>query len=248
MTPSVVVTMAGFGRRFLDAGYTVPKYQIKAHGRTLFWWSMVGLRHLFKETRFVFVVRAADQAARFIRRECEALGITEHQLVELDAPTNGQATTALLALPECDPKAPMSIFNIDTHISPGELEEPAGDCDGWIPCFLADGDHWSFVRLDDNGVAVEVREKMRISPFATIGYYWFKSAALFAELYKAYYPLGVEDMERGEAFVAPLYNQLISEGGKVKISVLKPTSVSVLGTPAELALFRSGPPPALSAN
>ena len=40
---TVVITMAGMGSRFREAGYTVPKYQIEAHGKTLFDWSMASL-------------------------------------------------------------------------------------------------------------------------------------------------------------------------------------------------------------
>ena len=46
--------------------------------------------------------------------------------------------------------------------------------DGFIPCFKAEGTHWSFVKLNDTGKAVEVREKERISDNCTIGLYYFK--------------------------------------------------------------------------
>lgn len=44
MKMTVVITMAGLGSRFRKAGYKVPKYQIEAHGRTLFDWSMESLK------------------------------------------------------------------------------------------------------------------------------------------------------------------------------------------------------------
>ena len=40
---TIVITMAGLGSRFKKAGYTVPKYMIEAHGKTLFEWSMESL-------------------------------------------------------------------------------------------------------------------------------------------------------------------------------------------------------------
>src|SRR5688572_29356557 len=95
---NVVITMAGFGKRFLDAGYTVPKYQVSVRGRTLFAWSMESLRSFITQgSPFVFIVRAADLASAFIRQEAQALGISSVQLIELQAPTDGQATTALAA-------------------------------------------------------------------------------------------------------------------------------------------------------
>ena len=40
--------------------------------------------------------------------------------------------------------------------------------DGFIPCFKGEGDHWSFVRLDDSGKVVEIKEKKRISEYCTL--------------------------------------------------------------------------------
>ena len=43
MKMTILITMAGLGTRFREAGYTVPKYQIEAKGKTLFAWSMESL-------------------------------------------------------------------------------------------------------------------------------------------------------------------------------------------------------------
>lgn len=243
---SVVITMAGIGRRFTDAGYVGPKYRLVAHGRTLFWWSMIGLEHLFATARFVFVARAEDRSGPFLADACRVLGIHAHALIELDDATDGQATTAHLALPECSLESPLSIFNIDTHLSPGALGVPPADCDGWIPCFPGAGDHWSFVRLAPSGLAVEVREKQRIAPHATVGFYWFRSARMYRDAYAAYYDGLATPGARGERYVAPLYNQLIADGADVRITTMPDGTVTVLGTPAELRLFQQGSAPSIA--
>ena len=70
---------------------------------------------------------------------------------------------------------------------------------GWIPCFPAPGDGWSFARLDDAGRVVELREKVRISDHATVGLYWFASAAQYCEIYRDYYAVAGRE-EKGERF------------------------------------------------
>lgn len=47
---TIIITMAGMGMRFRNAGYTVSKYMIEAKGKTLFEWSMDSLLG-FKEKR-----------------------------------------------------------------------------------------------------------------------------------------------------------------------------------------------------
>ena len=109
--------------------------------------------------------------------------------------------------------------------------------DGFIPCFCGVGDHWSFVRLGSKEKAEEVREKVRISDYCTLGAYYFKTGGLYEKLYQEYYSKD-SNMEKGEKYIAPLYNYLIQKGGEVRISVVDAGSVHVLGTPEELDYFK----------
>ena len=237
---SVLITMAGLGSRFQRAGYTVPKYAVEVHGRTLFEWSMLSLERLRGSMSFIFVVRAEQNAASFISNHAQKLGIALYSIFELDELTDGQATTAYRALGLCDPDEPLLIYNIDTFVEPDFVEPPDTGLDGYIPCFKAPGEHWSFVRLDECGIAAEVREKQRISDNATIGLYWFRSVAIFRNFYEKRY---VQQylLSKNEAYIAPLYNDMIENGLKVGISLVPPERVHVLGTPEEVQAFAASP-------
>lgn len=236
--------MAGFGQRFRNAGYTIPKYMVKVHGRTLFQWSLLSLANFIRSgAHFAFAVRAADNASGFIRSEASSLGIKSMILLELDAPTDGQATTAFMAAQSFDdPSAPILIYNIDTFVHPDSLSVEDVRGDGWIPCFKAEGDHWSFVKTDQHQRAIEVREKARISSDATVGLYWFASFEIFRETYDEYYSKK-ENIEQGERFVAPLYNLMIQNGKDVYISDIPLDAVVPLGIPSDVDKFRLIKPP-----
>ncbi len=88
------------------------------------------------------------------------------------------------------------------------------------------------------GQAIEVREKDKISNHATVGIYWFKSFYLYFNLYNSYYA-DIHKIEKGEKYVAPLYNQLIQNHGDVRIFNIPCKNVYVLGTPEELITFTS---------
>ena len=108
--------------------------------------------------------------------------------------------------------------------------------DGFIPCFQAEGEHWSFVRLDSSGKVVEIKEKKRISDHCTLGAYYFRSCSLYKNLYDEYYN---EDhgLVNGEKYIAPLYDYLLLKNGEIYISDIEPERVHVLGTPEELQKF-----------
>ena len=229
--------MAGLGSRFREAGYQVPKYMIEAKGKTLFEWSMDSLLDYNTHvSKYVFVVRKEDGSAGFIREKCRQYGLEEVDIVEIDHLTDGQATTCMLAIPYCEKDGPILVYNIDTYVEPYEMKYADISGDGHIPCFHAQGDHWSFVRLDDTGNAVEVREKNRISDNCTLGAYYFSSAGLYRKLYEEYYSDGSR-MEKSEKYISPMYNYMIEKGMKVTISIVQAEKVHVLGTPEELWRF-----------
>ncbi|MDE1150690.1 MAG: glycosyltransferase family 2 protein [Azospirillaceae bacterium] len=244
--PTVIITMAGMGQRFRDVGYTVPKYRIEAHGRTLFAWAMLSLRSFIQAgSPFIFVALRRDGAEPFIREQAAALGIRDVALVELDALTDGQATSALAARPAvADPDRPMLVYNIDTHVDPVHLPADAVRGDGWVPCFPGAGAGWSFARADDTGRIDLLREKERISDDASVGLYWFSSFNLYARSYAAFFA-DPANMAKGEKYIAPLYNHLIQAGHPVYLHRVPLAAVVPLGTPAEVARFLEGVPPAL---
>ena len=236
---NIIITMAGLGSRFRKAGYYCPKYMIEAKGKTLFDWSMdslVGYNN--NVNRYVFVVRAEDHAEGFIREHCASYGIQDVKIVELDYLTDGQATTCMLAIPHCNADEAIMVYNIDTYVEPNEMRYKDLSGDGHIPCFHADGNHWSFTRLDDSGNVVEVREKVRISDNCTLGAYYFSSARLYRELYEEFYS-DDSQMEKNEKYIAPLYNLMIEKGMPVTISIVDAAKVHVLGIPEELQVFLS---------
>ena len=234
---TVIITMAGLGTRFRKAGYDCPKYMIQAKGKTLFEWALDSLRGYNEQVSgYVFVVRKEDESSEFIYNQCAKYGIDSIKVIELEKPTDGQATTCMLAIPYCSPDDAIMVYNIDTYVEPYSMKFEDISGEGHIPCFHASGDHWSFVKLDQSGKVIEVREKKRISDNCTLGAYYFSSASLYKDLYEEYYGDN-SHVERNEKYIAPLYNLMIEKGMTVTISDIEAEKVHVLGTPEELQRF-----------
>jgi dTDP-glucose pyrophosphorylase len=239
MSLNVVITMAGRGSRFYEAGYTVPKYEIMAHGRSLFDWSILSLRNfLTPDSRVIFVCLEKNNSARYVRQQSQALGICDVHVVELSQLTDGQATSAYLSRELWQLTEPLLIYNIDTYVNPDALKpsDIPAKSDGWLPCFQAPGDHWSFVKLGQAGWAEDVVEKKRISNFASVGLYWFARAGEYVSAYDQFFS-NPTNLVRGERYIAPMYRQMIADCANVSITDLPIQNVHALGTPAELEIF-----------
>jgi dTDP-glucose pyrophosphorylase len=239
MSSNIVITMAGRGSRFYEAGYTVPKYEIMAHGKSLFEWSMVSLQNfLTSDARVIFVCLAENKSAAYVREQSAALGLRDVHVVEVDEITDGQATSAYVSRSLWRPDEPLLVYNIDTYVEPDALQPGhiRANSDGWVPCFQVPGTHWSFVKLGDDGWAVDLAEKQRISDFATVGLYWFARASDYVDAYEQFFA-DPKNLVRGERYIAPLYRHLIATGSKISISDLAVGQVHVLGTPTELNQF-----------
>lgn len=224
----VVITMAGRGSRFKSAGYEQKKFKIEARGRTLFWWSMYSLKNFFNE-EFIFVCLKEDEPHEFIKNQCELLGIYRYNILTLDDVTDGQASTVLEAKDYI--KDDFIIYNIDTYVDNKHLKKDYIKGDGWIPVFFGEGDAWSFVKVDEHNRAIEVKEKERISNWATIGLYYFKSLEMYQDAYDNLIKT------KGEKYVAPMYNRLIENGKEVTIRIIPNDAVKAMGTPEELEIF-----------
>ena len=234
---NIIITMAGLGSRFRNAGYPCPKYMIKAKGRSLFEWSLESLSGLNSYViKYIFIVRKEDNAESFIREKVKRLGITNFEIVAIDFLTDGQATTCLLAEKYCDIDKKLLVYNIDTYVEKGELNYSIATHDGSIPCFIAEGDHWSFVKVDSLGNIREVKEKVRISKYCSIGAYYFSTFDLFKKLYTEYYAYNSITNNK-EKYIAPLYDLMIRKGMQVKMVLINSDKVHVLGTPEELNEF-----------
>jgi hypothetical protein len=230
----IVIPMAGASRRFTEAGYARPKYELPLAGRTVFDHAVGGFEALFAREPFLFIVMGGE-AASFVEAACARLGIARFQVVSLAAPTAGQAETVALGIDAAGTGAdgPLTIFNIDTF-RPGytpPIDPWLTGCDGWLEVFRGEGANWSYVRPAPGPEprALETAEKRPISDLCCTGLYHFASAADFQPALAA--ERAAPSMN--ELYVAPLYNHLIAAGRRIGYRLIARDEVVFCGTPEE---------------
>jgi len=235
---NIVMPMAGSGSRFTNAGYVVPKPLIDVRGRPMYAWAMDSLP-LSLAKRVIFICLAEHLRDRALADDIRArYAALDPVIISLDHVTQGQACTVLEARAWIDNADPLIIYNADTFCRTrleSRLRSLSPEIAGLLSVFEAPGDKWSFARVDASGRVLETAEKRRISEWATTGLYHFSRGADFVRHADAM--IAANERERGEFYVAPVYNRLIATGADVRID--KADEVWVLGTPEDLSDFEA---------
>lgn len=234
---NIVIPMAGRGQRFVDAGFTAPKPLIDVGGRPMYSWAVDSLP-LELAARLIFVCLREHLESLELERDIRArYGRHEVEIRAIDEVTEGQACTVLTVREMIDSELPLLIFNSDTWFRSDlglRVQSLPGSVAGLIGVFRAEGERWSFARVDADGRVVETAEKRRISEWATTGLYHFSRGRDFVNHAEAM--IAADQRVNGEFYVAPVYNRLIQAGARIEIDFA--AEVGVLGTPEDLADFK----------
>ena len=239
----IVVPMAGRSSRFAEAGYQQPKFMLEARGRPVFDHAVQSFASYFKTRPFLFVVRNTDSAPEFVKARVAELGIVDWGIEVLPQATRGQAETVDMGLRNVDWGGPVTIFNIDTFRPGFSFPRWLTPEMGFLEVFEGQGENWSFVRpvsVGDTRVA-ETAEKRAISNLCCTGLYHFPTAASFRDAYNHEVEKPEFEWEKGELYVAPLYNYLIKKGVPVHYHIVPRDQIIFCGVPSEYEAFCRAP-------
>jgi dTDP-glucose pyrophosphorylase len=236
----IVIPMAGLSSRFFKAGYTEPKYMLEAHGKSIFRHSVESFSPYFGSEKFLFIIRDVYGTYDFIKKELKDMGVASFDIHVLQEETRGQAETVFLALEQVPEDESLTIFNIDTFRPGFVFPESCLEKDGYLEVFEGEGDNWSFIKLspDDQSVVIETAEKKAISNLCCTGLYHFARTSDFKRAFDVYASKPIEEWDKAELYVAPLYNVLIQEGLSIGFDLIERKEVIFCGVPQEYIDFK----------
>lgn len=234
-----VIPMAGLSSRFFKAGYEVPKYQLSIDDTIVFDLALKSFSCYFSTDLFLLIVRDVYDTPRFVAERLERLGIHNFIIHTLAGETAGQAETVALGLRDhqIDEQEPIYIFNIDTFRYGFEKPTWVSGVDGYLEVFEGEGDHWSFIAVDDNDKVIKTTEKQRISNLCSDGLYYFKSKQLYMTLFDQAKAQNLT--VNNEYYIAPMYNLLIEQGGQVGYVKITDQEIDFCGTPDEYQALKN---------
>lgn len=237
---NILIPMAGEGSRFQSAGYQRPKPFIDVAGIPMILRVLTNLQ--YPDARFILVARSDH-----LKANSEIVSEIDHNFnvtwITVDKLTEGTACTVLFARELIDNNIPLLIANSDQIVVPGVIPmiQNALDLDyaGSILCFKHPQREpkWSYAKIDEHGLVMEVKEKEAISDIATVGIYYFKHGSLFVQ--SAIDMIVRNNRVNNEFYTCPVYNYMIEKGMPVGIEVIPEESMHGIGTPDDLNKYLS---------
>ncbi len=236
----VVMPMAGLGRRFREVGIDIPKPLIEVDGMPMFERALASFPSGLT-TSLTIVIRAQDDAEVGLNTLVSDAH-PEANVVIVPHLTRGAAETALAARESLDADAPLVVMDCDiAFVSPEYLHmiREREDLDGLLLTFQSQDPRYSFVEVDDHGIARRTAEKIAISNRAIMGSYFFRRAADFIQIATQMVADGLAS-DVPELYMSAAMDRLIARGGRVGVAE---GDFYCFGTPGELADYmRTGAP------
>lgn len=240
---NIIITLAGKSKRFLEAGYSTPKFLLEIGGKTI-------LEHIpdmfSKNDMFYFVfnknqIRDFPEIKTIIKKS-----VPNYEIIEIKTHDHGPVFSAI-HIKSIDKNQPVIVSYCDFLVSWDYLDflSKTADYDMAIPSFI--GLHpssfgvtkYAYSKLNSKNELIELREKEsftnnRINEYANAGIYYFKSYNLFQSLGRELLANKPEGLD--EAYVSLISNLVVSNKGKVLITVV--SKFICLGTPFDYEMYK----------
>jgi capsule biosynthesis phosphatase len=240
--PVIIIPMAGEGKRFKNEGILKPKFMIEVKNKTLFEWSIDSLPINISK-KIIFICLEEHQEKFNVNEFIKGIMNTKYpnskyELIYTKKITGGQVETVLQAKHLVRPESSLMIYNIDTYFISTRLKTKIltmknRNIDGLLGCFESNDENLSFIKLNEKGFVKEVREKKRISEYASTGLYVFTNAKQFFEAGEEM--VGKNIKVKNEYYVSEIYNMLLKTNAKFEIDMVE--EFTPLGTPNDLKKF-----------
>jgi dTDP-glucose pyrophosphorylase len=144
-----------------------------------------------------------------------------------------------LAKKYIDNSAPLILANSDQFIEWDSNEfmykMSETNSDAGIVTFRSTHPKWSFVKINEIGLVIEVAEKNPISNNATAGIYYWKNGSDYIKY--AEQMIRKDLKVNNEFYVCPVFNEAIADGKQIRVFEIE--KMWGLGTPEDLDVFLS---------
>jgi NDP-sugar pyrophosphorylase family protein len=236
----IIVPMSGVGKRFIDAGYTVPKPLIEIDGKPI-------IQHVIElfpgESKFTFIcnedhIKTTEMKSilESIAPKANIITIPKHKLGPVFAVQQIYDfidDSDEVIVNYCDFGSYWDYRDFLAHTR-------ARKADGAVPAYKGFHPHmlghtnYAFMR-DEKQWMLEIQEKRpftnnRMQEYASNGTYYFRTGAILKKYFDQ--TVGSDQDLNGEYYVSVVFNRLVADG--LKVSIFEVQHMLQWGTPQDV--------------
>jgi len=231
MKNTLLIPLAGYGKRFGEAGYYLPKQLLQILGKTTLEYS---LESIVPDSSFdvVVLLRSGLMTKHDLRPIFRKYFDREIKFVEVMDDTRGSLETCLLARHHIAPESRLHIFTLDVKFAPqiDIVKIEFGGSSAQISLVKTNNPGFSYAQVDSlNGRVTQVAEKRIISNYGATGLYSFARADEFFEFSNIHVGKGL--VKNKEFYISDIYRVYLEHKKEIFSSIIQ--SIYSFGTPRE---------------
>jgi capsule biosynthesis phosphatase len=238
---NIIIPIGGLGERFKNEKYTFPKPLIKSLGKSVIFWNIENIRSSAEDTIYIVYRKEFDifNFQDLINNKFRDKNI---KFIKIENDTRGASETVLYGLNEMSPDELMETtlvldsdsFYVDDVVGVSKMfkknlifyAEDKGDS----PIF-------SYIKIEESGKVIDIKEKEKISDLACVGAYCFKSGEILKNTIKDILIKG--ERYKNEYYISDVYKKLLTSEEEPEVISYKIENFVCLGTPNQLKSFSS---------
>jgi NDP-sugar pyrophosphorylase family protein len=235
MKVNIVIPMAGLGNRFKINGYEEIKPMIKIGNKKMI---ELAINSIGVDGDFIFIVNNYKGQSNDLINLLNVI-VNNPKIIEIDYLTEGPASSVLLAKEFINNDVPLIVTNCD-QIMEWDSKDfyetiKETDKDGIVVTYNVLTEKNSYVKLDENGDATLFAEKKIISEHSLNGIHFWKKGSDFISSSESMISKNIR--VNNEFYIAPTYNEMISENKKIGVYHIDKSKHWSVGTPDDLEKY-----------
>jgi len=234
---NILFPIAGRGERFKNNGFELPKPLIDVNGVPMIEMAVNSFGGI---GNFIFVIYTYENQEYNDKLVSTLNSIVDNpKIIKINYITEGPASSALLAEKYINNEEELIILNCD-QIMKWNYDDfynfiKYENCDGVIVTYDSDTDKNSYVRIDEHGYAIELAEKNVISNISLNGIHYWRNGSFFVDSAKKMINKNIK--VNNEFYISLTYNEMISDGKKIKNYHIPNGYHFAVGVPEDLKKF-----------
>ena len=248
----ILITMAGDGKRFADAGITTIKPLIEIENKTILEWTTEslpfikhrGLSKINKEYEIAFAIRAEHDVGGILTSRLKNIYGTETKIQTFEKLTRGNLETAYISaynlFGETDDE--LLVLDADNHYNgknflfKKNIYATSPEDFGMICCFAPkdNSEKWCFAKTGHDDKVISLHEKEKVKNSAPmVGVFYFSKTSLFLNLAKEI--LDSNETVKKEFYMSQAIQKMLDK--KMNVYGITVSDVCPLGTPEDVAEY-----------